>query len=759
MYRLAEEMDLKGFVLNSTNGVAIEAEGQKDILSRFVLRLEQEKPASAFIQSLEYSFLDPAGYDYFKIKESSEDQDVSAFILPDIGVCKDCLRELYDPDDRRYLYPFINCTHCGPRFSIIEKLPYDRPNTSMKIFAMCDACKDEYENPLNRRFHTQPIACPGCGPRIELWDTSGKILQAGHEALLQAADLIRNGFIVGLKGIGGFQLLVNAEDGEAISRLRARKHREEKPFALMFPDLGMIKKICRVSKLEERLLNSPEAPIVLLKLDGHSEIAVALPEIAPQNPNLGIMLPYSPLHHLLLSSLSIPVVATSGNISDEPICIDEFEALGKLGQIADYFLVHNRPIVRHVDDSIVRVILGREMVLRRARGYAPLPILLDNASTSADASETFLAVGGHLKNTVAIGKGKNIFVSQHIGDLTTVEANKAFEKVITDFRDMYQIISPTVIADMHPDYLSSKYAENHFPRVNRAQHHVAHVAACIAENQLKDGIVGVSWDGTGLGEDGTLWGGEFFCYHNGLYDHIAQFRKFPLPGGDLAIQEPRRSAMGLLFEIFGESIFRDNKFILKNFLPEELNTLHQMLNKKINSPPTSSAGRLFDAVASLLDIRQKINYESQAAMMLEFSANSAEEDSYPFAVLGKKPLVIDWQSMIEQILLEIRNEVPKNTIAMKFHQTLAHMILEVCSRSRFKKVVLTGGCFQNAILLEQTVKLLRKHNRVPYWHQRIPPNDGGISLGQIAYIKNSRRPAISKETKIGPEKEMKQALR
>jgi hydrogenase maturation protein HypF len=758
VYRLASEMDLKGFVLNSTHGVVIEAENHPDVLSRFVLRLQNEKPVSAFIQSLEYSFLDAIGYGDFTIRESVNDQDISAFILPDIAVCQDCLGEMNDPKDRRYLYPFINCTNCGPRFSIIEKLPYDRPNTSMKIFTMCEACREEYEDPLNRRFHAQPIACPDCGPRIELLDNSGKVLQTGQEALLRTIELIRDGLIVGLKGIGGFQLLVNSLDARAIARLRSRKRREEKPFALMFPNIGMVKDVCLVSEIEERLLHSPESPIVLLKLKDDDKAGLALAEIAPHNPNLGIMLPYSPLHHLLLASLKVPVVATSGNISDEPICIDEIEALQKLGQIADYFLSHNRPIVRQVDDSIVRVMLGRELVLRRARGYAPLPISINKVTTSTEIEQNFLALGGHLKNTVAIGKGWNIFVSQHIGDLATAEANNAFENVIRDFQDMYQIKNPVVVTDMHPDYLSTKYGETHFAEIEKVQHHLAHFAACMAENQLDDEAIGVSWDGTGYGENGTIWGGEFFRFWNGRYEHIAHLRKFPLPGGDLAIKEPRRSALGILFEIFGDSIFQDHKILTGNYSGEELNLFRQMLVKNTNCPQTSSAGRLFDAVASLLDIRQKINYEGQAAMMLEYSANSLETGCYSFTVSGKNPMVIDWQPMFEQILPEIMNEQPKGQIAMKFHLTLAEMILKVCKQFPLKKVILTGGCFQNAILLESTVNLLRENDYIPYWHQRIPPNDGGISLGQIAYlkfVKKHDREINLAEPKMNFEKELK----
>ncbi|HDZ59115.1 MAG TPA: carbamoyltransferase HypF, partial [Ignavibacteriales bacterium] len=451
VYRTATNLGLTGFVLNNSLGVFIEAEGEESLLKIFLKNIEEEKPPLSVITSLEHSFLDPAGYDKFEIKESEMNDEVAAFILPDIAVCDDCLKEMLDPNDRRYLYPFINCTNCGPRFSIIESLPYDRPNTSMKNFEMCDDCRKEYEDPVNRRFHAQPVACPKCGPHLSLWDENGNTLAEKEDALLHTAELIRNGKIVALKGLGGFQLIVDASNDDAVKRLRERKHREEKPFALMFPGLNSIREACEVSETEKRVLHSPASPIVLLKRkDGNDNRATTISKfIAISNPYLGAMLPYTPLHHLLLKELNIPIVATSANLSEEPICIDEPGALERLNGIADYYLVNNRPIVRHVDDSIVRVIKNREMVMRRARGYAPLPVHLSDQQKVLN-DEKILAVGGHLKNTISLKVNSNVFTSQHIGDLSTEEANKTFKKVIDDFQVLYDLKPSVIISDLHP---------------------------------------------------------------------------------------------------------------------------------------------------------------------------------------------------------------------------------------------------------------------------------------------------------------------
>ncbi|MCE0499378.1 MAG: carbamoyltransferase HypF [Methylacidiphilales bacterium] len=726
IYRLATELDLKGWVANSSRGVFIEVEGGGGTLRQFQVRLEKEKPPRAIIQSLESSFLDATGYGNFEIRSSDESGAKTALILPDIAPCADCLGEIFNTGNRRHRYPFTNCTNCGPRFSIIEELPYDRAATSMKNFTMCPQCDREYRDPLDRRFHAQPNACPVCGPHLELWDARGTVLTLRDEALRQAADKIRGGEILALKGVGGFQLMVDARNELAVKRLRERKRREEKPLALMYPSLDLIREDCLVSDLEKRLLASPEAPIVLLQ--GHlSRPAPTLaPALAPGNPNLGVTLPSSPLHHLLLRDLGSPVVATSGNLSDEPICIDEREALSRLAGIADFFLTHNRPIVRHVDDSVVRVVRGREMVLRRARGYAPLPI------HRKEPLPCILAVGAHLKNTVALSVGSEIFISQHIGDLETSQAHAAFRAVADDLQRLYATSPDVVACDMHPDYLSTKYAAQLKAPLCPVQHHWAHVLSCMAENEIEAPALGVSWDGTGYGLDGTIWGGEFLLAEGESFRRVAHFRQFRLPGGEAAIREPRRTALGLLFAMQGGRLFESGDAVpLRDFSRAELTLIRQMLEKGFQSPVTSSAGRLFDAVAALIGLRQRVHFEGQAAMELEFAVEPGVEASYDFRLGAGEPAVIDWQPMIEEILEDIKRGQSAGLMAAKFHNTLAEIIVAVARQVGEEKVVLTGGCFQNRRLIERSVERLIDSGFRPYWHQRVPPNDGGISLGQV----------------------------
>ncbi|MBL0174950.1 MAG: carbamoyltransferase HypF [Ignavibacteria bacterium] len=636
VYRLATELGLAGWVLNSAQGVFIEVDGQRATLENFLTRLSTEKPPRSFIQSFEATWLDAAGFHGFEIRHSEREGAVTALVLPDIATCPDCLAEIFDPQNRRHLYPFTNCTNCGPRYSIIEALPYDRPNTSMKNFAMCPDCLREYEDPADRRFHAQPNACSVCGPRLTLWDANGTVLGTEHDALLRAADLLRRGGILAMKGIGGFHLLADARNEDAINTLRARKHREEKPLAVMVPDLAAARALCEVSALEERLLASPEAPIVLIKrreferagkgkggrvrtIDGEFNIARGVVSPSEVEDTLGLMLPYSPLHHILLSELGFPVVATSGNLSDEPICTDEHEALQRLHGIADAFLVHDRPIVRHVDDSVLRVMAGREMLLRRARGFAPLPLPLP------DSTRVVIALGAHLKNSVALASGGNAFISQHIGDLETREAHEAFTRVCADLQQLFDAHAEHAVCDMHPDYLSTAHAEKHFASVTRVQHHHAHVASCMADNDLRGPVLGVAWDGTGYGPDGTIWGGEFLLVDDDGYERFASLRPFRLPGGDIAAKEPRRSALGLLYEMHGDAIFDRRDLVpLRAFDADDLPLLQRMLASGYNAPYTSSAGRLFDAVSSLLDLRQVSAFEGQAAMVLEFS--TAERD-------------------------------------------------------------------------------------------------------------------------------------
>ena len=729
--RLAKELSLNGYVLNNSGGVLIEAEGEQNKLEAFLFRIEKEKPALSIITSFEHSFLDPLGHKRFKIEKSETHEDISAVMLPDIAVCEDCLKEMSDPANRRYRYPFINCTNCGPRFSIIEKIPYDRHHTSMKIFTMCDDCRREYENPLDRRFHAQPIACPNCGPHIQLWNIDGDVIASEHKALLETAQNIKDGKIIALKGLGGFQLVVDARNDYAVQKLREKKHRDEKPFALMFPNLEFVKAECVLIDIELNVLLSPESPIVLLRRKNVKNLSIVSEYVAPKNPYLGIMLPYTPLHHLLMRGLNFPIVATSGNLSEEPMCIYEYEALERLKGIADFYLVHNRPIVRHVDDSIVKSVNNRKMILRRARGFAPLPIELIKHSETKD--EIVLAVGGHLKNTIAINKGRNIFVSQHIGDLSTNESFSTFKKTIADFEGMYLAKPDLIVADMHPEYLSTKYAASRNTKIFEVQHHYAHVAACRLENQIEGEALGVSWDGTGYGLDNTIWGGEFFSSYDSEYEHIAQFKKFMLPGGETAIKEPRRTACGLLYEIYRDNFISQLPESIKNsFSQNDLSIIQKILSKKLNAPLTSSVGRLFDATASLLSICNVSNYEGQAAMMLEFAADKNEQEDYPFQILEDRILIIDWQPIIKSILADLRSNVQSSIISAKFHNTLSKIILVIAQKLKFKKIILSGGCFQNTFLTERTIKILEEHNYQVYWHQRIPPNDGGISVGQIA---------------------------
>ena len=733
VFRLASELELRGRVNNSPQGVFIEAEGARENLETFLLRLNSEKPPSSFIQSLETSWLDPAGYEKFEILASEDSGAKTALILPDIATCPDCLCDIFDPKNRRHLYPFTNCTNCGPRFSIIESLPYDRANTSMKKFAMCPQCRAEYDDPRDRRFHAQPNACPICGPRLELWNATGEVIFGGNEALLAAASAIRRGKIVAVKGIGGFHLMADARNEKAVQLLRERKHREEKPFALMFPSLVSARAVCEISPLEERLLRSPEAPIVLLKKISNLKSQI-VNSVAPGNPNLGVMLPSNPLHHLLMAELNIPIVATSGNLSDEPICTNEREALERLGGIADLFLVHNRPVVRHMDDSIVRVMLDREMILRRARGYAPLPIRL-NSQLSTLNSQPILAVGAHLKNSVALAVGENVFISQHIGDLETEPANAAFRRVIADFEKLYDAKPEIVAADLHPDYLSTKFAnELKNVRHNGVQHHVAHVLSCMAENEIAPPALGIAWDGTGYGLDGTIWGGEFFLVTKNACERVAHLRPFRLPGGDKAVQEPRRAAIGLLYEAFGDAAFEMKHLPpFQEMSPIALSALKGMLQRKLNSPATSSAGRLFDAVASLAGLRQIMRFEGQAAMELEFAMHGIEtEEAYRLSlVTNHSSLVLDWSPMIEAILADVKSGVFAGRISAKFHNALAEAIVSVAKSFGLNRVALSGGCFQNRYLTERVVRRLRDENFRPYWHHRVPTNDGGIALGQI----------------------------
>jgi hydrogenase maturation protein HypF len=724
VYRLASDLGLYGWVLNASAGVLIEVEGPSETLRQFLLRLETQKPPRAVLQGIEFSFHDPIGYERFEIRFSDERGSKTVLISPDIATCADCVHDIFEPANRRYAYPFTNCTNCGPRFSIIEALPYDRPNTSMRMFSMCQKCAREYNDPNDRRFHAQPNACPDCGPQLELWASDGTVYARAHDALIQAAGVVRKGHILALKGVGGFQLIVDATNQGAVAALRARKRREEKPLAVMYPSLGEVREDCHMSALEELILRSPESPVVLLERRATANRLAS--SVAPHNPSLGIMLPYSPLHHLLLREFGSPVVATSANLSSEPMCIDNMEALARLHGIADAFLVHDRPIVRPVDDSVVRVLCERELVLRRARGYAPLPVHVPVPLPCV------LAVGAQIKNTVALSVGTEVFLSQHIGDLETGRALSAFDQTASDLPRLYEVTPEFIACDMHPEYVSTKYAWQRTESVHLVQHHWAHALACMAENELEAPVLAATWDGSGYGPDGAVWGGEFLLAEGDSFQRVAHLRPFQLPGGEAAVKQPRRAALSVLFEWAGdEAVLNQRLAPIQGLGSVELSAIRRMLAEGSGSPMTTSAGRLFDAIASLVGLRQQVSFEGQAGMELEFAIEHDIHDAYRFDVEGGQPLVVDWRPMIGQVVEDLYAHESAGRIAARFHNTLAQIVLAVALRVQQQKVVLTGGCFQNRYLTERCVNLLRSAGFRAYWHQRVPPNDGGISLGQV----------------------------
>jgi len=749
--RLAGTMGLAGWVANDPGGVMIEVEGAPDRVERFVERLMRERPAQCDIQSLERERMSPVGAERFEIHDSRADSAgvrPAAWPLPDLATCDACRRELFDTKNRRYRHPFLTCTDCGPRYTIIESLPYDRARTVMRRFDMCPACRREYDNPANRRFHAQPIACHDCGPHLTLWDDAGRPLAEREDALLNAAEALNEGSIVAVKGLGGFHLMADAGNEAAVRRLRERKGRPDKPFALLVPSLEAVTTVCRVSPLDARLLRSPEAPIVLLRRRAirsspatHPPSSTLSPSVAPGNPYLGVMLPSTPLQHLLMAELNAPLIATSGNRSEEPICIDEQEALARLRRVADLFLIHDRPIVRPVDDSVVLTALGRELVLRRARGYAPRPVRLGEPAPTSP----IVALGGHVKNTVAVSVGEHAVISQHLGDLGSAEGCALFRRTVKELPSLHRLRPARAVCDRHPDYRSTLEAESSGLPVLPVQHHHAHIAACMAEHRLRGPVLGMAWDGTGWGADGTIWGGEFLLADEREFDRVATFRRFRLPGGERAIREPRRSAIGLLWEVWGDALFNHHELAcVKSLSAAERRGIRHMLARGIHSPETSSVGRLFDAIASLLGIRQRVTFDGQAAMELEWAAEGGHSgDVYPFRIgpvgeIRESPLqFIDWEPMVMAMLDEMKRGVAIGTISDMFHRTLVEVIVAVAQRISRERVVLGGGCFQNRRLLERAVLRLRAEGFRPFWPHHVPPNDGGLALGQL-YVAVSR---------------------
>ncbi len=736
IYRTAIALGLAGWVRNNPAGVVCEAEACDEILEQFLEIIRGKGPPLAKIHDITSAPIKPTGSTQFEILTSDAEGPVQALALPDIATCPECRHDIFDPDGRRYGYPFTNCTNCGPRYSILARLPYDRANTSMAGFSMCAACQSEYSDPLDRRFHAQPNCCPECGPQISLWDCQGQTVATRHEALLEAAAAIRNGKIVAVKGLGGFLLQADARNSDAVSMLRERKRRPDKPFAVMCPDLAAVKTHCQVSAMEEGLLESPQSPIVLLgrRLPAPGDSVCA--NVAPGCPNLGILLPYTPLHHILMQELEFPVVATSGNLSDEPLAYDNFEALDRLRHVADLLLVHDRPILAPVDDSVLRVMDGLPMILRRARGYSPYPLLIGEADGADE--RVILAVGGHLSNTVSLLKGRSAHVGPYIGNLESPEARDAFGRSVTQLKDLNEARPDTIACDLHNDYHSSRYAEETGLPIVSVQHHVAHIAACMAEHGIDETVLGVAWDGAGLGDDGTLWGGEFLRMEPGKYQRIAHLSCFQLPGGEAAVREPRRAALGVLWALDGcLKPERATLALLADLTAEEQRIFSGMLKRGVNAPITSSAGRLFDAVAALVGLRSRSSYQGQAASELEWAIKDAETiETYPFELPSRPrqgaaiPLALDWKPMMQALLADLEAAIPVPIIAAKFHNTLVEMIVSVVQWQRIKKVVFSGGCFQNRYLIERVMERMRSLNISPFFPRVVPPNDGGISLGQ-----------------------------
>jgi hydrogenase maturation protein HypF len=697
--RLARELGLTGQVSNNPSGAMVEVEGEEVALAEFAARLERDRPQACLILAKETTRLDPAGYTSFEIVPSESAASKTAVVLPDLATCQECLDEIHDRTARRFGYPFTNCTNCGPRYSIIRAIPYDRSNTTMASFVMCPECRAEYETITDRRFHAQPIACPRCGPRL---DTN----------ITQTADWLRNGGIVALKGIGGFQLLCDARNSIAVRTLRERKHREEKPFALMFPGIDMVRSECELSAAEEALLNSIAAPIVLLRSRGSG--GMLAPEVSMSSPYVGTMLPYSPLHSLLMESCGFPVVATSGNLTDEPIATENHDAVERLSRIADRFVLHDRPIQRPCDDSVARVQGGREMIMRRARGYAPLPVMIRQPLRKV------LALGAHLKNTVAIGVGRQVFLSQHIGDLETAAGFQAFLRAIDDLCKLYEFEPELVACDLHPEYASSKHAESLDLPLVRVQHHMAHLAACAAENDIAGPYLGVAWDGTGYGTDGVIWGSEFFVVDARDFRRIAHLRPFRLPGGESAIRDCRKTALSLLH---GAGL----DVATSGVSAHDATVLIQMMERDLNSPWTTGMGRLLDGAASLSGVAMRNGFEGQAPMKFEAAISQTKSGSYPAPLTGDE---LDWRPAITALLADVHRGVDPGTIARRFHDTLVEWIAAVAQETGLERVVLSGGVFQNSYLIENAIERLTAAGHRVYTHQRVPPNDGGIALGQ-----------------------------
>lgn len=721
IYTLASKFGLKGSVSNGSSGVEIYINATCDQLEQFLNEINNNKPSLSQIDNITYTKVDNQLFDDFSIKKSDDSGKKTVKIPPDLYVCKECQAELFDPDNRRFNYPFITCTQCGVRYTIIKKLPYDREFTSMSSFKMCEACETEYNDPTNRRYHAQPIGCFDCGPKLSWFENN--IWHKNDKECVNfidyAINAIKSGKIVAIKGVGGYHLVCDATNDDAVKTLRARKNRPSKPFAIMTNDIDIAKNLANISPFEESLLTSPQRPIVLLK---------TLPEIskkisnlvAPKLNTIGIFLPYTPLHLLIMNGLNRPLIATSANISDEPLCTN-LESLKKLENVYDAILDHDREIVNGCDDSVVMVVKDKTVMLRRARGYAPISIKLPFA-----LKKNILAFGANQKNTIAIGFGNDVVLSPHIGDLGNIESVNYLASNVKTFNELYDFKPDIVLHDFHPQYESTKFAKENYNNTQGVWHHHAHILSVVAEHKIKLPVFGIAFDGTGYGEDGTLWGGEFLVCNKNGFERVLSFEPFLLLGGERAIKEPRRVALSILFDIYGKKAMDLNNDVILAFTKNELENFYTMHEKKINSPQTSSMGRLFDAIASITNVCQFITFEGESGMQLEELFDENIKEYYEFDIVDKK-------IKIDKIIKSILKEKDKKVAVSKFFRTIVEIIKFAQRDYKDMPLVVSGGVFQNRVLLS----LLIEEFPNIYFAQQIPPNDGGIALGQIAIMMES----------------------
>ncbi|MCS7149926.1 MAG: carbamoyltransferase HypF [Caldimicrobium sp.] len=724
LYRHAKALGLTGLICNTSQGVLLFLEGDRKDLESFLKAIPEIKPTISRIETIKVEEVAPQNFSTLQIVGGKDKGVPTVEPTPDLAICPECLGELFEPQDRRYLYPFINCTQCGPRFSIMTKLPYERQNTTMKIFNMCPQCREEYENPLNRRFHAEPIACALCGPRAILLDKQGKKLAEHHEAISLAAQYLREGIIIALKGLTGFHLLTRADSNEAVEKLRLRKKRPQKPLAVMFRDLEHLKNYVHFDLDEEALtlLTGQSSPILVTRATFN------LPSSLSGGLNsIGIFLAYTPLHRLIFSIIDFPLIATSGNLSEEPIVYDEREALEKLKSVADLFLIHNRPIQRPFDDSVFKKMGPFYVPLRISRGFSPLTIFLRKKT-----SKTILAFGAQEKSTFAIATGSKIILGPHVGDLDNSSVEERFKKLVEDHLRFYSVTPELLIADLHPSYLSTRlareWAEKEGLPLRGVQHHHAHILSVLAEKQLEpEEVLGIAWDGTGYGTDGTIWGGEFLSLQGLSFRRISSLRKFRLLGGERAVKDTRRVALSLLFEIYGEETLTFDLPFIREFSSMELSLLYQMWKKGLNSPQCTSVGRLFDGVSALLGICCYNSYSGEGASRLESLYDWEIKTTYPF---DSRDSVIDWEPLIRTIM---ESKEDKKVKASKFINTLAQMIRSVAISASIPRIALSGGVFMNEPLLIGVKTLLEKEGFAVIFNQKVPPNDGGISLGQAYF--------------------------